>query len=56
MLSLVDLEHGLARVKDVAAEQSSRFQLGQDAVHGGQPYVRALFEQAPVHILGRQMP
>ncbi len=52
VLALVELEHRLAGLEVVALEQSGLFELGEHAIHGGQPDVLVLGKQFTIDVFG----
>ena len=55
VLTVTEFEHRLARLEEMAFEQSCLLELGQHAVDGGQTDIQVVGEQQAVHILGGQM-
>ena len=53
--TLIELEHRLARLEMMADQEPRLFELGEDAVHGREPYIDPLGEQLLVDILGSEM-
>ena len=54
--TLVEFEHGLARLKVVALEQARLLELSQHPIHGGQSDVHAIVHQRTVNVFRGQMP
>ena len=53
--TLVEFEHGLARLKVVALEQARLFELSQHPIYGRQPDVHTIVHQRAVNVFGGQM-
>ena len=56
MGSFVELKDCLTRLKMTARENSSLFELGQNAIHGSQANIDSLSQQRPIDIFGREVP
>ena len=55
VLSFIQFENRLAGFKMVTLQQAGLLELGQHAIHGGQPDVHAVGQQVAIHILCRDM-
>ena len=55
VLAFIELIHRLAGFKIAAVQQAGLLKLCQHAVHGGQPYILAVFQQHPENIFCRHV-
>lgn len=56
VMPLVEFEHRLAGLEVMAFEEAGLFELGEHAIHGGQPDVHVFGDQQSIDVFRRQVP